>query len=66
MDIFIDGLQIIHMNSENKSPHYAAAHDVVYAGELSNMTTLDEDAVIRLLKLGWHYDRGFNCFAYFT
>lgn len=62
---FIDGLLILHSLS-NTETDYAAGHDEFFAAVLSDLPNITETDVINLRKLGWHFDRSYDCFAKFV
>jgi len=61
---FLEGLLILN-RLHNSDQSYAAEHDIFYANTLEEMPGITEENVIELNRLGWHFNRQYNCFAHF-
>lgn len=57
----VAGLQLILESKSNKD--VCAEHDIIYAGDVSSMTSEQNE---QMKSLGWHHNSEFDCWAIFV
>ena len=63
---FFEGLSLLNALSASGKECYAAEHDIFYANQLDDLPQITEDHIIKLNRLGWHFDEEAECFANFV
>jgi len=63
---FLEGLSILNALSASGKENYGAEHDVFYANQLDDLPKITKDHIVKLNKLGWHFDEETECFANFV